>query len=226
MDRVHSQRRITQIAAHLTSVQGLRPALQARCCDCSAGADEATTHHNGAGVDAPPLLGAPTKPRRSAAEATAHNLSLEAHEKTPLMNAKFSWNEHGAPRRTGLRVVSEAQAAQFDDMGFCVLEDAFGGEELAAVVAEIDALEAEMASDGGISTTDEITFCAHLVLRSELCRAFTSRPIFANLCHDLLATDDARLYWDQSVYKKPAPEKIFPFHQDNGCAKILGWQCL
>eukprot|EP01050_Picozoa_sp_SAG11_P005804 SAG11_NODE_423_length_9596_cov_4.427293_4_plen_229_part_00 len=84
-------------------------------------------------------------------------------------------------------------------------------------MAEIDALEAKLASDGGISKKDEITFCAHLCLRSERCRAFTSHPIFADLCHDLLNTDDARLYWDQSVYKKPAaPERIFPYHQDNG----------
>lgn len=183
------RRRIARVAAHLTAVTS---------CDAGGGCNKDAVHHNGAGVDA--SLAAPQSaagPPRSAEEATAHNLGLADHEKTPLMNTAFNWDEHGAPRRAGLRVVSEAQAAQFDEMGFCVIEDAFSGEELAAIVAEIDALEADLASDGGISTTDEITFCAHLVLRSELCRAFTAKPIFAHLCHDLLAADDARLYWDQ-----------------------------
>lgn len=175
------RRRIATVAAHVQA----------------AGADSAKQeHHNGAGVDAS-LVAPSTGSRRSVDEATAHNLTLPDHEKTPLMSTEFSWSQHGAPRRTGLRVVTEAQAAQFDEMGFCVIEDAFSGDELAAIVAEIDALEAKLAANGGISTADEITFCAHLVLRSELCRAFTASPIFANLCHDLLAADDARLYWDQ-----------------------------
>ena len=96
------------------------------------------------------------------------------------------------------------------------VEDAVAPDELAALVEEIDRLEAELSNDGGISSKEEITFCAHLVLKSEMCRAFTGQRLFSDLCHDLLAADTARLYWDQSVYKKPAPEKIFPFHQDNG----------
>jgi hypothetical protein len=174
------RQRVDLVAAHATAA--------------TAG-NRSTEHHNGAGVDAP--LATPTRPRRSADAAAAHNLSLAEHDKTPLMNMPFSWSEHGAPRRTGLRVVTEAQAAQFDELGFCVIEDAFSGDQLAALVAEIDALEAKLATDGGISTADEITFCAHLVLRSELCRGFTASPIFAGLCHDLLAAEDARLYWDQ-----------------------------
>jgi len=99
---------------------------------------------------------------------------------------------------------------------FCVVEGAFEGAALATLVKEIDRLEAELQHSGGISSADQITFCAHLVLKSDICRAFTAHHVFSNLCHDLLRTSDARLYWDQSVYKKPAPEKIFPFHQDNG----------
>jgi hypothetical protein len=179
------RRRIATVAAHVAAGSGTDSANRPE-------------HHNGAGVDA--SLAAPSvgsSSRRSAEEATVHNLTLADHEKTPLMITEFDWSKHGAPRRTGLRVVTEAQAAQFDEKGFCVVEDAFSGDELAAIVAEIDALEAKLASDGGISTAEEITFCAHLVLRSELCRTFTANPIFANLCHDLLAADDARLYWDQ-----------------------------
>ena len=174
------RRRVDCIAAHATAA--------------TAG-NRSTEHHNGNGVDVP--LAAPTRPTRSAEAAAAHNLGLVEHEKTPLMNTPFSWSDHGAPRRTELRVVTEAQAAQFDELGFCVIEDAFSGDQLAVLVAEIDALEAKLATDGGISTANEITFCAHLVLRSELCRGFTANPIFANLCHDLLAAEDARLYWDQ-----------------------------
>lgn len=177
-------------------------------------------HHNGTPVDAPPSL-TPSS-RRNATAAAAHNLAqLLPHGSTPLLSKPFDWAAHGSPRREGLRAATPAMAAQFDRDGFVLFEGAFSEEEMAPLAAEVDRLEAELSHEGGISSKDQISFCAHLVLQSELCRRFTGHRLFADLCHDLLNTRDARLYWDQSVYKKPCPGKIFPFHQDNGVSKLL-----
>ena len=43
--------------------------------------------------------------------------------------------------------------------------------------------------------------------------------------HDLVGPD-VRLYWDQSVYKKPGTEAPFPWHQDNGYTYIEPQQYL
>ena len=75
----------------------------------------------------------------------------------------------------------------------------------------------EKQKDGtfGIARAGEISFTTHMVLRSEALRDFCKGPVFQDLCHDLIGPD-ARLYWDQAVYKKPGTESPFPWHQDNG----------
>ena len=138
----------------------------------------AAQHHNGAPVEPPrdDDGGGPAQPPpRDPAAAAAHNLSLAPHASTPLMAEPFDWAAHGSPRRDSLRAVTPAMAEQFDRDGFVVVEGAFAGDELAALVAEVDRLEAELQHSGGISSADQITFCAHLVLKSDICRAFTGR---------------------------------------------------
>ena len=66
-----------------------------------------------------------------------------------------------------------------------------------------------------IARADEVTFALHVVLQSEVARAFSKHAVFAQLCLDLLGPD-CRLYWDQAVYKKPHCPEEFPWHQDNG----------
>ena len=46
-------------------------------------------------------------------------------------------------------------------------------------------------------------------------RDFCTSALFADLCHDLIGPD-ARLYWDQSVYKAPHATEPVLWHQDNG----------
>ena len=104
---------------------------------------------------------------------------------------------------------------------------------MAALIEAIDPFEARQeealrAMEGGrffIARADEITFTTHLVLQSELLRRFTSSPLFADLCADLIGPD-VRLYWDQAVYKKPGTESPFPWHQDNGYAFVEPQQYL
>jgi ectoine hydroxylase-related dioxygenase (phytanoyl-CoA dioxygenase family) len=46
-------------------------------------------------------------------------------------------------------------------------------------------------------------------------RRLAAHPSIVAICHDLIG-DDANLYWDQAVYKKPEKPRRFPWHQDNG----------
>jgi ectoine hydroxylase-related dioxygenase (phytanoyl-CoA dioxygenase family) len=134
-------------------------------------------------------------------------------------NHEFSWS---APRGPFRRLTNE-QARHFDELGFCVVEDALSRDEREAVVAEIDPWEAKVEAALQamperklfIARAGEITFTTHLVLRSRRLRAFCAGPLFQDLGHDLVG-DDVRLYWDQAVYKKTAAQDEFPWHQDNG----------
>lgn len=133
-------------------------------------------------------------------------------------NAGFTWRS----RRGPLRRVTPEQARDYDEQGFFVLRGAFSPEECRRVIAAIDPLEAEgeklLRDLGGrvfIARADEITFTIHLVERSPVLREFCAGPVFRDLAHDLIGPD-VRLYWDQSVYKKPGAGEPFPWHQDNG----------
>ena len=145
------------------------------------------------------------------------------------LNASFEWDEHTGP----FRAVTEAQARQYDEDGFFVLEDALGASEVEALIAAIDPFEERGADalrelEGGrffIARADEITFTTHLVLQSPALREFTRSPLLTGVCADLLGPD-VRLYWDQAVYKKPGTESPFPWHQDNGYAFVEPQQYL
>jgi ectoine hydroxylase-related dioxygenase (phytanoyl-CoA dioxygenase family) len=145
------------------------------------------------------------------------------------LNTSFSWADHAGP----FRAVTAEQAHHYDKEGFFVLEGALHPGEVAQLTEAIEPFEAALeealrAREGGrffIARADEITFTTHLVLRSSLLRRFTSSALFADLCADLLGPD-ARLYWDQAVYKKPGTESPFPWHQDNGYAYVEPQQYL
>ena len=135
------------------------------------------------------------------------------------LNTAFDWAP--VPRLGGL--LSEENAAFFDAHGYLRVRGALDLALVAEVAREIDGFEAVHAQalrEAGprqydINDAEAITFTTHLVLRSPGLRAFAAHPVFAGLCADLLAAD-ARLYWDQAVYKKPEPERDFPWHQDSG----------
>ena len=145
------------------------------------------------------------------------------------LNGDFVWRdaEPAAPRR-----LSTEQRARFSQLGFLKLEQVFAPAEIAAVTAAIDPFEAEaealLRQAGGtiaISTADTITFTTHIAQRSPALRAFAAHPFIKDVCHDLMG-DDVRLYWDQSVYKKTAEAREFPWHQDNGYTFIEPQQYL
>ena len=144
-------------------------------------------------------------------------------------NKGFTWQRHTGP----FQVVDEAQASAYDDDGAFVLPDVIDQATLAELRAEIDPLEERTtawlrqrhAGKLAISDADAITFTTHLVTRSEAIRRFATGALFAGLCADLLGPD-ARLYWDQAVYKKPEPDREFPWHQDNGYVYVEPQQYL
>jgi phytanoyl-CoA hydroxylase len=136
------------------------------------------------------------------------------------MNQGFEWRDHDFDAE--LRVLTRAQVDRFDRDGFFVLEDAFDPATVARMIAEIDPFEAELEAllrDAGgklfIARADEITFTVHLVTKSPWLRELTVSSPLVDLAHDLVGPD-TRMYWDQSVYKKPGTQAPFPWHQDNG----------
>jgi ectoine hydroxylase-related dioxygenase (phytanoyl-CoA dioxygenase family) len=145
------------------------------------------------------------------------------------LNRDFEWESLDPPFAT----ITPDQAANYDDHGFFVLEDALDADTVAEILAEIDPFERELEEqlrqlEGGrafIARADEITFTTHLVARSERLRAFVAEPPLADLCADLIGPD-VRLYWDQAVYKKPGTDASFPWHQDNGYAFVEPQQYL
>jgi phytanoyl-CoA hydroxylase len=144
-------------------------------------------------------------------------------------NVGFEWRARVGP----FRLLTDSQVAQFDELGFVVVEDAVEPAVLASVTAEIDAFEAEFesllrAADKGrafIAEADAITFTTHLVARSPAIRTLATSALFTDLCNDLVGPD-VNMYWDQAVYKKPEKPRRFPWHQDNGYAFIEPQQYL
>jgi ectoine hydroxylase-related dioxygenase (phytanoyl-CoA dioxygenase family) len=144
-------------------------------------------------------------------------------------NRGFRWSMPRPPHR----ILDGEQAASFDERGFFVLRGAFTPAELAAVVAEIDPIEAKVAAvlRGHpqrrifIAEDGNITFSMHLVKRSPRLRAFCRHRVFGDLASDLVGPD-VRLYWDQAVYKKPERPGVFPWHQDNGYSYVEPQQYL
>jgi phytanoyl-CoA hydroxylase len=148
-------------------------------------------------------------------QSFSDNPHIESH---PL-NSSFSWR----PVKGPFRRITGAQAEEFNELGYFVVEDAFDENTLHDLMAEIDPVEARVEAllrgqpHGKIfvAQAGEITFTVHMVRLSRRIRDFCLSPIFQDLAHDLIGAD-VRLYWDQAVYKKPNVSQEFPWHQDNG----------
>ncbi|MEQ8839356.1 MAG: phytanoyl-CoA dioxygenase family protein [Acidimicrobiales bacterium] len=138
---------------------------------------------------------------------------------------RHPWNTDFVWRRPQIspRSLSTAQLDAFHTDGCLVVEDLIDEESLVALRSELDEIEAGV--DAFLKTMPDerlfiaesgaITFSPHAVLTSAAARAVSTHPAIVGLCHDLLGPD-ARLYWDQLVYKKPDRPREFPWHQDNG----------
>jgi ectoine hydroxylase-related dioxygenase (phytanoyl-CoA dioxygenase family) len=144
------------------------------------------------------------------------------------LSRDFRWESRVSPTRR----LTEAQRDQFNRLGFVRVEGVFTPDEVAAVAAAIDPLEAvgerKLREAGGtvsIATADVITFTTHIARKHPTLKAFAAHPFIKDVCHDLIG-DEVRLYWDQSVYKKTGKVQEFPWHQDNGYTFIEPQQYL
>ena len=148
-----------------------------------------------------------------------------AHE----LNASFEWDEHRGP----FRAVTAAQARQYDEDGFFVLEDALGASEVDALDRGHRSLRGtrgrRAARAGGRAFLHRPRRRDHLhdppgAAVARVAGVHTL-PAADRVCADLIGPD-VRLYWDQAVYKKPGTESPFPWHQDNGYAFVEPQQYL
>jgi phytanoyl-CoA hydroxylase len=145
------------------------------------------------------------------------------------LNTHFDWRISNLPPR----LLSVEQIRQYNDDGFFLFEKAFPAELMDALAETIqpfeDRTEAFLQTQKNgrhlIARAGEITFTTFLVKDAAPCRKFSRHPVFRGLCHDLIG-EDARLYWDQAVYKKPGSPEEFPWHQDNGYAFLEPQQYL
>ncbi len=134
-------------------------------------------------------------------------------------NRDFAWSLPAAAPTT----LTAHQKTAFDRDGYVVLPGVADVADVAAVTADLDALEAGVdrylaAQEGeraSIAERGAITFTVHPVLRSAAARRFVRLPTLVGLARDLLGPD-VNLYWDQAVYKKPEKPRRFPWHQDTG----------
>ncbi len=139
--------------------------------------------------------------------------------RTHPWNQGFTWHDHEGPFTT----LTTEQVAQFDELGFTVVPDAFDAATLARLDAEIrpgeEAVRGFLADlPGGrfsVAGLDTQTVAPHLVTRSPWLRAFCGHPLLAGVCRDLVGPD-VRLYWEQAVYKQPHSAEPVLWHQDNG----------
>ncbi|SFI63348.1 Ectoine hydroxylase-related dioxygenase, phytanoyl-CoA dioxygenase (PhyH) family [Paenibacillus sp. UNC496MF] len=118
-------------------------------------------------------------------------------------------------------MLTAEQLEQYREKGYVVLEDVFGAEEMDRIRGIIDAydLEGEEAlkrgSKGFNNIPNQINFTCNLTRRDKELESFIGDQRFVDLTTGVLGPD-IRLYWDQSVYKRPEAKRDFPWHQDNG----------
>ncbi|WP_197321361.1 phytanoyl-CoA dioxygenase family protein [Saccharomonospora sp. NB11] len=134
------------------------------------------------------------------------------------LNENFVWRPVGK----GKRVLSDAEAEAYDRDGYVVVEDVLSQAFLREVVADLDHFEearvesAKLASGKNtITQAGKVTFNVQLARHSARLRELISLPLLQHMMYDLIGPN-VRLYWDQSVYKSPHSELVFPWHQDTG----------
>lgn len=138
-------------------------------------------------------------------------------------NTGFVWHDHSA----GCTTIAAEQAAQFDELGYFVLEDVFDRATLERLDRELEPGDRHVKQflagepDGRFSVAglDSQVVAPHAVTRSVFARAFVAHETLAGIARDLVGPN-VRLYWDQSVYKQPQGAEPVLWHQDNGYAYV------
>ncbi|SDW19341.1 phytanoyl-CoA dioxygenase family protein [Paenibacillus sp. CF384] len=118
-------------------------------------------------------------------------------------------------------MLNAEQLKQYHEQGYVILDQLFTAEEMDRIRAIIDVFDWEgeealkKGSKGFNNIPNQINFTCNLARRHEELEQFIGDQRFVDLTTSVLG-GDIRLYWDQSVYKRPEAKKDFPWHQDNG----------
>lgn len=134
-------------------------------------------------------------------------------------NTAFDWTVRDGPYST----ITDAQARDFDRLGYFVMRDVFGAARLAALdeaIAPGERMVRELlgAIPGGrisVAGLDTQTVSPNMVGTSAELWRVCADPTIAGVCADLIGPD-VRLYWEQAVYKQPHSAAPVLWHQDNG----------
>jgi ectoine hydroxylase-related dioxygenase (phytanoyl-CoA dioxygenase family) len=122
-------------------------------------------------------------------------------------------------------MLSEEQLKHYEEKGYLIFDNLFTPEEIDPIRQIIDGFDEESEQrniangptwiriPGQINFTNKLNF-----LNPEL-QKFTADDRMVEISTSLLGPD-VRLYWDQSVYKRPEAKRDFPWHQDNGYGPI------
>lgn len=122
-------------------------------------------------------------------------------------------------------IVSERHRSEMGDLGFTVFECVFAESEMAELASVFEIHEQRRQNqlrsegDSGISRADEITFNDHLAENDPAIREFCLRPEIVEICQAFLGPN-VDLYWNQTVFKQPEGDKIFPWHQDDAYTEV------
>ena len=123
-------------------------------------------------------------------------------------------------------VINDAQRQQMDELGYVILPNVFSMADMETLDKILSDYEARMRADlvaaGGVSSisrADEITFNSHIAEQDEKVREFVKRPEIVAIINAFLGPD-SDLYWNQTVYKHPEGERIFPWHQDDAYTPV------
>lgn len=117
--------------------------------------------------------------------------------------------------------ISDEQMKQYKELGYIIFNNLFTDAEMDKVRTIIDGFDAESEAilrqkeKDFISSAGQINFTSGLNFRSPELQQFAADQRFVDITTTILGPD-IKLYWDQSVYKRPEASKDFPWHQDNG----------
>ena len=118
-------------------------------------------------------------------------------------------------------LIDATRRQQLTENGYTILEGVFTPEEMARTITLVEALEARNAdTTSGITHAGVQTFTSHLAERDAEIAAFCRHPRIVEIATAILGPD-VDLYWNQSVFKKPEGNKIFPWHQDDAYTPVI-----
>lgn len=122
--------------------------------------------------------------------------------------------------------ITDQHRREMTDQGYTIFQDVFTVGEmdnLSELVEEFEKrMNLELTAVGGvsgISRANEITFNDHLAERDERVKEFALRSEFVALSSAFLGPD-TDLYWNQTVFKHPEGDRIFPWHQDDAYTPV------